>query len=277
MPSQAEKAAAFRDLHAGADAFIMPNPFDVGTARLLAAEGFKALATSSAALAFMLGKADQAAAVSREEGIAHLRAIVEATDLPVNGDLENGYGDAPEEVARTVREAIAAGAAGCSIEDATGRADAPLYGVEEAAARIAAAKAAAAGNGFVLTARAECFLVGTPDPLADAISRLQAYEAAGADVLYAPGLATAEQVRAVVAAVGKPVNVLAGFGTPALSAVELGALGVKRVSLGSWPHRAAMGAFLMAAREMRELGTFTFVTAAARSNDLAPASRAPGG
>lgn len=276
MPSQAEKAVAFRDLHAGERAFIMPNPFDVGTARLLAAEGFKALATSSAALAFMLGKADQAAAMTRREGIEHLRTIVEATELPVNGDLENGYGDAPDEVAQTVREAIAAGAAGCSIEDATGRKDQPLYGVEEAAARIAAAKAAAAENAFVVTARAECFLVGTPDPLEESIRRLKAYETAGADVLYAPGLATAEQVRAVVA-VKKPVNVLAGFGTPALSAVELSALGVKRISLGSWPHRAAMGAFLIAAREMRELGTFTFTAAAPRSGDLAPAARAPGG
>ncbi len=273
MASQAEKAAAFRELHAREGAFVMPNPFDVGTARLLASMGFPALATSSAALGFSLGKPDAAAAMTRQEGIAHLRAIVEATDLPVNGDLENGYGDAPEEVVLTVREAIAAGAAGCSIEDSTGRPDRPLYGVEEAAARIAAAKAAAGDNPFVLTARAECFLVGAADPLEESIRRLQAYEAAGADVLYAPGLATPEQVRAVVSAVGKPVNVLAGFGTPALSAAELGALGVKRVSLGSWPHRAAMGAFLLAAREMRDLGTFTFVAAAARRDDLAPASR----
>lgn len=273
MPSQAEKALAFRELHAGNRAFIMPNPFDVGTARLLAAHGFAALATSSAALAFMLGKPDGAGAVSRAEGIAHVRTIVEATELPVNGDLENGYGDAPEEVARTVREAIDAGAAGCSIEDATGRKDRPLYGIEEAAARIAAAKQAAAGNPFVVTARAECFLVGAPDPLAESIRRLRAYEAAGADVLYAPGLATAEQVRAVVSAVGKPVNVLAGFGAPPLSVAELSALGVKRISLGSWPHRAAIGAFVTAAREMRDFGTFGFVASAATKGDLAPAAQ----
>ena len=275
MTDQRARAAAFRALHERDDAFVMPNPFDVGTARLLADLGFEALATSSGAVGFALGKLDAAAAMSREDGIGHLRTIVEATPLPVNGDLENGYGDAPEDVAETVRQAIAVGAAGCSIEDATGRDDDPLYDLDLAAERIRAARAAidASGTDFVLTARAECFLTGHPEPLAEAIRRLQAFEAAGADVLYAPGLISEAEVRAVVDAVSRPVNVLGGFGPAPLPVDALAALGVKRVSLGSLPHRAAIGGFLRAMIEVRKGGTFAFTKTAALATETAPAFR----
>lgn len=254
--TNAAAIAAFRRLHERDGAFVMPNPFDVGTARLLAGLGFEALASSSAALAFTIGKADGAAAMSRDEGIAHLRTLVQATGLPVNGDLEHGYGDAPDAVAETVRQAIAAGAAGCSIEDATGRPGHPLYDLPLAVERICAGVSAAAGTGFVLTARAECFLTGHPDPLAEAIRRLQAYEAAGADVLYAPGLATEAEVRTVASAVGRPLNVLAGLGPTPLPVATLAACGAKRISLGSLPHRVATDAFTAAMRQVRERGVF---------------------
>lgn len=272
MSEPGDRAAVFRALHDRDGGFVMPNPFDVGTARLLADMGFAAIATSSAALGFILGKADAAAAMARAEGIAHLRTIVAATPLPVNGDLENGYGDSPADVAATVREAIAAGAAGCSIEDATGRADDPLYDVDAGADRIRAAKAAivASGSAFVLTARAECFLTGHPAPLEDAIRRLQAYEAAGADVLYAPGLSSEAEVRAVVQAVRRPVNVLGGVGPSPLSVSALLGLGVKRISLGSFPHRAAATGFLRAMREVRDAGTFGFTGDSVRTADLTP-------
>jgi 2-methylisocitrate lyase-like PEP mutase family enzyme len=273
MAEQRARAAAFRALHERDGLFVIPNPFDVGSARLMAAMGFEALASSSAALGFLLGKADAAAAMSRAEGIAHLRMLVEATSLPVNGDLENGYGDAPDAVAETIRQAIAVGAAGCSIEDATGHADQPLYEVDLAAARIRAARAAitASGTDFVLTARAECFLTGHAEPLAEAIRRLKAYEAAGADVVYAPGLTTEAEIRAVLQAVRRPLNVLGGFGPAPLPVATLAALGVKRVSLGALPHRVAMGGLLRAMRELGEQGSFGFARDAARGADLAAA------
>ncbi len=274
MPTQAERTAAFRALHEASSAFLMPNPFDVGTARLLANLGFQALATSSAALAFALGKPDQAAAVRRDEAIAHLAGIVAATSLPVNGDLENGFGDSPDDVAETVRQAIAVGAAGCSIEDATGRDDDPLYDAEFAAERIRAGKAAAvaAGADFVLTGRAECFLTGHPDPLPEAIRRLRLFEAAGADVLYAPGLSTEDDVRQIVRSVGVPVNVLGGFGPAPLTLAQLSALGVRRISLGSLPHRVAVDAFFSRMRSLCNGSDFTFVATVMSGDALAQAA-----
>jgi 2-methylisocitrate lyase-like PEP mutase family enzyme len=257
MASQSDKAAAFRTLHAEPGAFVIPNPWDVGTARMLAQLGFKALATTSAGFAFSLGRPDGEGAVSRAEALAHARAIVEATDLPVAADLENGYGDTPEACAETIRVAAAAGLVGGSIEDATGRADDPIYPFEQAVARVAAAVVAARAFSFpfALTARAENFLHGRPD-LADTLRRLRAFAEAGADVLYAPGLTTREQIAAVVQAVApKPVNALA---SPTFGAAELAALGVKRISLGGALARAAYGAFLRAAREVANSGTFAF-------------------
>lgn len=267
-PSQSEKAERFRALHARPGAFVIPNPWDAGTARILTSLGFEALTTTSAGLAFTLGKRDGVGIVTREETLANARAIVEATDLPVAADLENGFGDAPEIVAETIRLAgERAGLVGGSIEDSTGDSQAPIYGLEHAVARVAAAAEAARALPFpfVLVGRAENHLHGRPD-LQDTIRRLQAYEAAGADVLYAPGLTRAEEIRTVCAAVTKPVNVLMGGQGAAFSVAELAALGVRRISVGSALTRAALGAFVRAAREMREQGTFTF------ANDALPFS-----
>ncbi|MEQ8345971.1 MAG: isocitrate lyase/phosphoenolpyruvate mutase family protein [Sneathiellaceae bacterium] len=257
MPTQAEKAAAFRALHAGPQAFIIPNPWDIGTARLLAGMGFQALATTSAGYAFSRGLVD--GAVGRQEMLDHVAEIVGATDLPVSADLENGYGDSPDAVAECVTLAAGTGLVGCSIEDSTGRPEAPLYPLDAAVGRIRAAVAAARALPFpfTLTARAENFLVGRPD-LDDAIARLQAYQAAGADVLYAPGLRDAAQIEAVVKAVGRPVNVVMGLQGVTLGLAELSALGVRRVSVGSALARAAFGGFLSAAREMSDNGSFRF-------------------
>lgn len=254
MRTQSEKGSAFRALHARAEAFIIPNPFDVGTARLLTQLGFEALATTSAGYAFTTGRRDNQ--IDRAEMLAHAAAIVAATDLPVSADLENGYGADLNAVAETYRLAGAAGLAGASIEDATQRANDPLYEIEVATDRVRAAVAAvrALPFPFTLTARAENFLVGRPD-LKDVIRRLQSYQEAGADVLYAPGLTSREEIAAVVSSVDRPVNVLMGV---SLSLAELSGLGVKRVSVGSTLSRAALGAFLRGAREMREHGTFSF-------------------
>jgi 2-methylisocitrate lyase-like PEP mutase family enzyme len=267
--SQTEKAERFRALHARPGAFVIPNPFDAGTARILAGLGFEALATTSAGCAFGLGRRD--GAITRDEALAHARAIVEATPLPVSADLENGYADAPEAVARTIVLAAEAGLVGCSIEDASGDPARPIYEFAQAVERVAAAAAAAHALPFpfTLTARAENFLHGRPD-LADTIRRLQAFEAAGADVLYAPGLRELEPIRTVCAALGKPVNVLAGVGSESLSVEQLAAVGVRRISLGSALARAALGAFLDAAREIKERGTFTFTSRSASIKDLDP-------
>jgi 2-methylisocitrate lyase-like PEP mutase family enzyme len=256
MPTQAEKAATFRTLHARDRAFVLPNPWDVGTARILARLGFEALATTSAGAAFAHGQRD--GTLGRERALAHVRGIVAATALPVSADLENGFGDEPETVAETIRLAGAAGVAGGSIEDSTGRPDAPLYPRELAGERVRAAADAARASGvpFVLTARAENYVVGRPD-LADTIARLQAYQEAGADVLYAPGVRTAEDIAAVVRAVDRPVNVLVGLRGMTLTLAELSALGVRRVSVGSTLARVALGAFVRAARELAD-GTFAF-------------------
>ena len=270
-PSQSEKARAFRALHERPGAFVIPNPWDVGTARILAGLGFEALATTSAGLAFALGRRDGEAAVSRDEALVHARAIVGATPLPVSADLENGFGAAPETAAQTIRLASETGLVGASIEDATGDPERPIYDAPLAAERISAAAEAARALPFpfTLTARAENFLHGRPD-LDDTIRRLQAFEAAGADVLYAPGLRDLGTIRTVCAAVGKPVNVIMGLAGAALSVEDLAAAGVRRISLGSALARIALGALLSAAREVKERGTFTFADAAASFADLNP-------
>jgi 2-methylisocitrate lyase-like PEP mutase family enzyme len=253
---QRRKAEDFRALHAADEPFVVANPWDRGTARLLTGLGFAALATTGAGLAYSLGRPD--GRVTREELLNNAAAIVDATHLPVTADLEGGFGDTPDEVAETIRLAARAGLVGGSVEDYTGRADDPIRPLPEAAERVAAAVAAARGLDFpfTVTARAENFFQGRPD-LADTIRRLQAYEEAGADVLYAPALPDADAVRAVCASVSRPVNVLMG-GALRLSVAELGKLGVRRVSVGSSMSRAAYGALVRAAEEVRDRGTFTF-------------------
>lgn len=252
MTDQSQRARDFAALHQGPDLLVLPNPWDAGSARMLAHLGFKALATTSAGLAFSLGRRDAEGAVSREEALANARAIVEATPLPVAADLENGYGDSPEACAETLRLAAEAGLVGGSIEDASGRPEAPIYDAGLALERIQAAVEAARALPFpfTLAARAENFLHGRPD-MDDTLRRLVAYAEAGADVLYAPGLTTREQIAEVVAAVApKPVNILVGSPALALTLDELAALGVRRVSLGSNLARVAYGAFFEAARQL---------------------------
>ncbi|OEC38770.1 2-methylisocitrate lyase [Pseudomonas sp. 1D4] len=252
MTDQSQRARDFAALHQGPDLVVLPNPWDAGSARMLAHLGFKALATTSAGLAFSLGRRDAEGAVSREEALGNARAIVEATPLPVAADLENGYGDSPEACAETLRLAAEAGLVGGSIEDASGRPEAPIYDAGLALERIQAATEAARALPFpfTLAARAENFLHGRSD-LDDTLRRLVAYAEAGADVLYAPGLTTREQIAEVVAAVApKPVNILVGSPALALTLDELAALGVRRVSLGSNLARVAYGAFFEAARQL---------------------------
>lgn len=260
MPTQAEKAATFKALHAGPGVLVLGNPWDAGTARLLTGLGYAALSTTSAGLAFALGRRDCTASITRDEALANARAIVEATHLPVAADLENGYGHAPRDAAETIRLAAEAGLVGGSIEDATGDEACPIYDFEHAVKRVAAAVAAARALPFpfMLVARAENYLHSRPD-LDDTIRRLQAFESAGAEVLYAPGITRPEEIRTLCASVSKPVNVLMGIkGVAPLSVTELGALGVRRISVGSGFSRAALTAFLHAAREVRDDGTFTF-------------------
>lgn len=267
MRTQAEKAIAFRALHERDYAFIIPNPWDVGTARLLASLGFEALATTSAGYAFSIGQRDNT--VGREQMLEHVRAIVSATDLPVSADLENGFGDDPRTVAETIQLAGDTGLAGCSIEDMGNRPDPYIYDFELAVerVRVAAEAARALPCPFTLTARAENYLVGRRD-LADTIRRLQAYQEAGADVLYAPGLTSKEDIATVVRSVDRPVNVVMGLQGVQLSLAELSEIGVKRISVGSALSRAALGAFLRAAREMREQGTFTFAAEAVSYREI---------
>jgi 2-methylisocitrate lyase-like PEP mutase family enzyme len=255
--TQAEKGLAFDALHKRDETFVIPNPWDAGTARLLATLGFEALATTSAGYAFSVAKADNT--VGRDETLTHAAAIVSATDLPVSVDLENGFGDTPENVAETIRLAALSGAVGGSIEDSTGRANDPIYDRALATERIRAAAEAVQDLPFrfMLTARAENYLVGKSD-LKDTIARLQGYQEAGADVLYAPGLTTEADIASVVSSLNRPVNVVMGLQGVQLNLAELSAIGVKRVSLGSALARAALGAFLGAAREMQEHGTFAF-------------------
>ncbi len=256
--TQKEKAAQFRALHEGPGVFIIPNPWDVGSARLLAGLGFQALATSSAASACALGRRD--GQLTREQALEHARLIVGATDLPVSADLENGFGDSPEAVAETIRLAAQAGLVGCTIEDATRNPQRPLYDESLAVERIAAAAEAAKALpfSFALTARAHNFLYPSPS-LEATIRRLQAFEKAGADVLFAPGLPDLASVRAACAAVSKPFNFMVGIKGKSFSVAELAAVGVKRISLATSLYRAAMTGLLEAAREVKDKGQFTFL------------------
>jgi 2-methylisocitrate lyase-like PEP mutase family enzyme len=265
--TQTDKATRFRALHEGRGAFVIPNPWDAGSARILAGLGFPALATSSGASAGVLGRRD--GKVRRDEALEHARAIVEATDLPVAADLEKGFGDAPEDAAQTIRLAAGVGLVGGSIEDATGDKERPLYDLGHATERIAAAVEAARGLPFpfTLTARAENFLRGNPS-LDDTIRRLVAFEKAGADVLFAPGLPDLEAVRAVCAAVSRPFNFMVGIRGKSFTVAELEAAGVKRISLATSLYRAAMTGLIDAAREVKDTGTFGYVERSVSTPDL---------
>lgn len=256
MKSQDEKGREFYALHQRNAAFVIPNPWDIGTARLLAQVGFEALATTSGGFAFSLGQPD--GAVTRDQMMQHVSAIAESTDLPLSADLENGFGDDPEMVAETIRLAAQAGASGGSIEDVP-RNRKGAYDLPHAVDRVRAAVEAVRKLPFrfTLTARAENFIIGNPN-LADTIKRLQSFQEAGADVLFAPGLTTAEDISAVVRSVDRPVNVVMGLRSSRLSVSQLSEIGVKRISVGSALSRAALGAFLRAARELKDRGTFEF-------------------
>src|SRR5262249_36780972 len=269
MRTQTEKAAAFRALHQRPGAFIIPNPWDAGTARLLASLGFEALATTSLGLANSLGRPDGAGAVSRHEVLENCRTISGATDLPVNADLENGYAHEPRAAAEMIRLAAEAGVVGGSIEDATGDPANPIYEFSLAVERVHAAVAVARSLPvpFMLTARAENLLHGRLD-LDDTIRRLQAFEEAGADVLYAPGLRDLSTIRTVVSSVTRPVNVVASTLHPALTAEQLAEIGVKRISVGGSLSRLALAAFLAGAREMKDRGGFTWLRETIPSREL---------
>ena len=269
MRTQAEKAAAFRALHERPGAFIIPNPWDAGTAKLLASLGFEALATTSLGLSNSLGRPDGAGVVSREEVLDNCRLIAAATDLPVNADLENGYAHEPRAAAEMIRLASEAGIVGGSIEDATGDPQNPIYDFALAVERVQAAVETGRSLPvpFVLTARAENLLHGRPD-LDDTIRRLQAFERAGADVLYAPGLRDIPTIRTVVRAVGKPLNVVMSAADPAITQAQLAEAGVKRISVGGALSRLALAAFLKGAREMKDAGGFTWVRDTVPTNDL---------
>ena len=266
-PSQSEKAVRFAALHEGPRAFVIANPWDAGSARVLAGLGYAALATSSGASAAVYGRRD--GRITRDEALAHVRAIVEATDLPVSADLEKGFGDAPEAAAETIRLGAQAGLVGGSIEDASGDPAMPLYDIATATARVAAAVAAARQLPFrfMLTARSENFLRGNPN-LEDTIARLQAFEKAGADVLMAPGLPDLAAVRAVCAAVSKPVNFMAGIRGKSFSVAELEASGVRRISLATSLYRAAISGLIDAAREVHEHGSFDYLDRTIVTADL---------
>jgi 2-methylisocitrate lyase-like PEP mutase family enzyme len=257
LPTREQKYAAFRALHERPGIFVIPNPWNAGTAKILTALGFEALATTSAGYAFSAGRLDSAAESTRDEILANAKSILDATDLPVSADLENGFGRSPETCAATIRLGSSIGLAGGSIEDATGDPQAPIYDFSLAVERVAAAAEAAHDCHFVLTARAENFLHGRPH-LDDTLRRLQSFEKAGADVLYAPGLPSLEAIREVCASVTKPVNVLMGLKGATFSVEELAAVGAKRISVGGALARAALGAFVRAAREVKDKGTFTF-------------------
>jgi 2-methylisocitrate lyase-like PEP mutase family enzyme len=269
MRTQLEKARLFRALHQRPGLFIMPNPWDAGTAKLFTSLGFEALATTSLGFANALGRVDGTLSVTREELIANCREIAAATDLPINADLENGYADAPEDAAEIIRMAAEAGVVGGSIEDATGKAGQPVYDFDLAVARVAAAARVAHSLPFpfTLTARAENFLHGRPD-LDDTIKRLQAFSAAGADVLYAPGLKDLPTLRKLVAAVDKPVNVVMSMADPDLTAPQLAEAGVKRISVGGALARLAFAAVRDACMEMRDKGSFQWVRSTMPSKDL---------
>jgi 2-methylisocitrate lyase-like PEP mutase family enzyme len=257
---RARRGEHFRELHDSGEILVLPNPWDVGTARIFANLGFHGLATTSAGLAFSLGRRDGEAAVSRDETLEHVRTIVDATPLPVTADLENGFAESPEAVAETVRLAGEIGLAGASIEDATYRHDNPILARGLAIERVQAAVEAARAlpYPFTLTARSENFIRGNPD-LDDTLTRLQAFEAAGADVLYAPGLPDESAVRLACRSVAKPVNYVAGFGPTRFALTELKEFGVRRVTIGTSFCRAGLTAVVRAAREVLDEGTFNYV------------------
>jgi 2-methylisocitrate lyase-like PEP mutase family enzyme len=269
MRTQAEKARSFRALHERPGIFIMPNPWDAGTAKLFASLGFEALATTSLGFASSRGRVDGTLSINREELIGNCREIASATELPVNADLENGYADDPDEAATIIRLAADAGIVGGSIEDATGDPAKPIYNFDLAVERVAAAARAARSLPFpfTLTARAENYLHGRPD-LDDTIHRLQAFAAVGADVLYAPGLHDLETIRRVVAAVQKPVNVVMSAADPEITAQQLADVGVKRISVGGALSRLAFAAVREAAIAMRDAGTFRWMRDTFPSKDL---------
>jgi 2-methylisocitrate lyase-like PEP mutase family enzyme len=256
-----QKYKAFKALHERTGAFVIPNPWNAGTAKILTALGFEALATTSAGYAFSVGQEDSTANLTRDGVLQNAKEIVEATDLPVSADLQNGFGPSPETCSETIRMASAIGLAGGSIEDATGHPSVPIYDFQLAVERVEAAAETAQTHHFLLTARAENFLHGRPN-LEDTIRRLQSFAEAGADVLYAPGLTSLEAIREVCSSVDKPVNVLMGLQGATYSVEELAAAGVKRISVGGSMARVALGAFVRAAREVKEKGTFTYATEA---------------
>ena len=269
MTTQAQKAAAFRALHERAGAFIIPNPWDAGTARLLTALGFEALATTSLGLANTLGRADGTGAVSRAEVLANCAEIAGATHLPVSADLENCYAHEPRAAAETIRLAAEAGVVGGSIEDATGDAQQPIYAFDLAVERVhaAAEMAHSLPFPFTLTARAENFLHGRRD-LDDTIRRLQAFEKAGADVVYAPGLRDLAAIGTVAASVTKPLNVVMSAADPTLTAAQLAKAGVRRISIGGALSRLALASVLRAAHEMKEQGGFTWIADTVSAKEL---------
>jgi len=278
MITQVEKAATFRKLHERPGAFIIPNPWDAGTAKLLTALGFEALATTSLGLSNSLGRVDGTLTVSRAEVLDNCRAICEASPLPVNADLENGYADEPRAAAEMIRLAADTGIVGGSIEDATGNAQQPIYDFQLAVERVHAAVEVARSLPFpfVFTARAENMIQGRLD-LDDTIRRLQAFEKVGADVLYAPGLRDLATIRTVTSAVGKPVNVVMTHGDPSLTLEQLAEAGVKRVSVGGSLNRLALAAFLKGAREMKDKGGFTWMRETVSSREIKPIFKSGGG
>ncbi len=270
MPLTKQKAEHFKQLHDREDHILMlPNAWDTGSARMMQAMGFEAIATTSAGYAFSVGKRDWPGEVSRQEALHHCTAMVKATPLPVSADLENGFGAKPETVAETIRQAASTGLAGCTIEDTTGKSEQPIFDFTHAVERITAAVEASHSlkRPFMLTARAENYLHGRPD-LDDTISRLIAFEAAGADVLYAPGLSSIEDIELVCAAVTKPVNVVVGTAASHFTVADLLGCGVRRISTGSSFARAAIGGFLQAAREVRDKGTFDYAQYAASFSEI---------
>lgn len=269
MTDQREKFERFKALHEREEAFVIPNPWDAGSTRLLTSLGFEALATTSAGYAFSKGKRDSFASISRSELLANAAEIVEATELPVSADLEDGFGVEPDRCADTIRMASGVGLVGGSIEDATGDPHAPIYEMSLAVERIRAAAQAARDLPFLLTARAENYLWGRPD-LDDTIRRLQAFSEAGADVLYAPGLPDLDAIRVVCSAVDKPVNVVMGLRGPRYSVAELSAAGVRRISVGGSFARAAFGSLMRAAEEVKNFGTFDY------ADDAIPGSKIVG-
>mgnify|MGYP003640746001 FL=1 len=261
-----DKYQLFQQLHLRTGAFVIPNPWDAGSARILAALGYEALATSSAGLAFSIGQQDSAARISREAILQNAQDIVNATNLPVSADLENGFGPDPDSCAKTISLAAETGLVGGSIEDATGDPNNPIFDLNLAVERIAAAVEESRKHSFMLTARAENFLHGKRD-LDDTIRRLQAFEKAGADVLYAPGLPDIAAIRTVCASVTRPVNVVMGLSGPTYSVSELEQAGVKRISVGGSFARAALGGLMRAAREVKDHGTFTYAKDALSSSE----------